>query len=258
MAIAEIFPSPTVKSVFFELKFPNLFFLESKVGDFQLKVLERFPESDLLFRRQIVFADVPPGASHAGIQPPQDDLAARKAWRFKSPQNYSFTLETNLLLISSEYHKTYNLGEGDRFRDVIKYVVDAFLSVAHLPLFNRIGLRYVDECPLPLKDNETLASHYNTTFPIQRFNISDAQEMQFHTVVKKGDLYLRYVEHLKVETDNTYKLLLDFDGFRERIESAEYLAVTDQLHDVISRAFEETIKQPVYDYMRTPKGRLSR
>jgi len=41
MAIAEIFPNPTVKSVFFEVRFPNLFYLEAKIGDLQLKVLAR-------------------------------------------------------------------------------------------------------------------------------------------------------------------------------------------------------------------------
>lgn len=254
MAIAEIFPNPTVKSVFFELRFPNLFFLESKIGDFQLKVIERFPESALLYRRQVMFADLAPGALAAEVQPPQEDLTARKAWQFKSPHNYSFTLETNLLVISSQYHKTYNLGQGDRFRDVIKYVVDAFLGVVQLPLFQRIGLRYVDECPLPSKDNETFASYYNTAFPLQRFSISDAQEMRFHTVVKQGNSYLRYVEQLKPEADNTYRLLLDFDGFREKVQAADYLAVTDELREVISSAFEATIRQPVYDYMRTPKG----
>lgn len=254
MAIAEIFPNPTVKSVFFELKFPNLFFLESKVGDFQLKILEHFPESALLYRRQVMFADLAPGALPADVPLPQDDLTARKAWQFRSPRNYSFTLEPNLLLISSQLHKTYNLGEGDRFRDVIKYVVDAFLSVVQLPLFQRIGLRYLDECPLPSKDNETLTSYYNTTFPLQRFSIADAQEMRFHTVIKRGDSYLRYVEQLKIETDNTYRLLLDFDGFREKVQAPDYLAVTDELHDIISSAYETTIKQPVYDHMRAPKG----
>ncbi len=254
MAIAEIFPNPTVKSVFFELRFPNLFFLESKVGDFQLKVLEHFPESALLYRRQFMFADLAPGASPADIHPPQEDLTARKAWQFKSPLNYSFTLETNLLVISSHFHKTYNLGEGDRFRDIVKYVVDAFLSVVQLPLFQRIGLRYLDECPLPSKDNQTLTTYYNTAFPIGKFSLTDAQEMRFHTVVRQGDSYLRYVEQLIIQADNTYRLLLDFDGFREKVQASEYLTVTDGLHDIISSAYESTIKEPVYEYMRTPKG----
>jgi len=35
--------------------------MESKIGDFQMKIMKEFPESALLFRRQIVFADIGPG-----------------------------------------------------------------------------------------------------------------------------------------------------------------------------------------------------
>jgi len=60
MVIDEIFPNPTVKQVIFELKFSNLFYIEDKIGDLQLKVMERFPDANLIFRRQILFADKGP------------------------------------------------------------------------------------------------------------------------------------------------------------------------------------------------------
>ena len=31
MAINEVFPNPTVKKVIFQIRFPNLFFIESKI-----------------------------------------------------------------------------------------------------------------------------------------------------------------------------------------------------------------------------------
>lgn len=38
MPINEVFVNPTVKQVIFQVKFPNLFFIESKIGDIQLKI----------------------------------------------------------------------------------------------------------------------------------------------------------------------------------------------------------------------------
>lgn len=253
MTINEVFTNPTVKSVFFEVRFPNLFFLESKLGDFQLKVLDRFPDSSVAFRRQFVIGETAPGAPVPDTTTISDDMAGQKVWTFKSPLNYELALETSRLVISSQHHKTYNLGDGDRFREIIQYVVGAFLSVVQVPTFLRVGLRYSDECPVPSKDNATFRSYYNTTFPLDRFALDTASEMRFHTVTRRGDCFLRLLEQLRQKKDGQWILILDFDAYRERIDAAQYLDVTDNLHDIVSDAFEESIKLPLYDYMRQPR-----
>ncbi len=58
MPINEVFPNPTGKQVIFQIRFPNLFYIENKIGDFQVEVMERFPESSLTFRHQLVLADI--------------------------------------------------------------------------------------------------------------------------------------------------------------------------------------------------------
>lgn len=253
MAITEVFVNPTVKTVAFEVKFPNLFFLESKIGDLQIKLMERFPESALLYRRQVLLADVMPGSPAPDLmQPGPDESSSQKIWQFKSPQNYVVNVQANSIVIQSNYHKTYNLGDGDRFRDAIKFLMDAFLELTRIPLITRIGLRYIDECPIPEKNNEEFSKYYNSVFPLTRFNLTDATEMDFKTVVKRGDAFVRYVESLLRSDNETYKLILDFDGFQERIPSDQYLAVTDHLHELISAEFEASIKGPLYDYMKQP------
>ena len=54
----EIFPNPTVKQVVFQIVFPNLFYIENKIGELQLKIMTEFPESTLLHRRQFAWADI--------------------------------------------------------------------------------------------------------------------------------------------------------------------------------------------------------
>jgi hypothetical protein len=56
----EVFKNPTVKQVIFQITFPNLFYIENKMGEFQQKIMNEFPESVLLYRRQFAWADVGP------------------------------------------------------------------------------------------------------------------------------------------------------------------------------------------------------
>jgi hypothetical protein len=51
VVITEVFPNPTVKQVVFQVKFPNLFYLENKIGDFQMKIMKDYPKSELQYRR---------------------------------------------------------------------------------------------------------------------------------------------------------------------------------------------------------------
>jgi len=57
------------------------------------------------------------------------------------------------------------------------------------------------------------------------------------------------MEELQKREDQ-YKLVLDFDGFAEKFKPEDCLSVKDKLHEIISREYENTIKEPVYRYMR--------
>jgi len=248
MSISEVFPNPTVKKVILQIRFPNLFYMENKIGDLQMKIMKEFPESALLYRTQIVVADLGPEEKPSDF----DKAKGKKIWQFTSSKDVKLNILNDSLDISSEYHKTYNLGEADKFRDVIKFVLDCFLEIAAIPIINRIGLRYIDECPIPSKDNDTFRSYYNSVFPLDRFNLVDANEMDFRTMIKKGEYYLRYIESLQ-KADDGYKLILDFDSFGEKIDPKDYLQVADSLHTIISDEYEITIKEPVRVYMRQVK-----
>lgn len=249
MPIEEVFPHPTVKQVIFQIRYPNLFYIESKIGDLQLKLMEQYPESSLIFRQQLLVADLGSQVSPEGISADLSKETGRKIWRFQSQQGVIINVLTDSLDISSQYHKTYNLPDGDRFRDTIQFVVTSFLEIAPVPMFTRVGLRYIDECPIPAKDKQTFAEWYNTTFPLDRFDIADAEEMRFNVITQRGDHKIRYVETLK-NTEEGYKLFLDFDGFAENVPAINYLDVTDTLHADIAAEYETTIKDPVIQYMK--------
>jgi uncharacterized protein (TIGR04255 family) len=246
MPIQEIFPKPTVKQVIFQIRFPNLFYLESRIGEFQLKIMKEFPESALLFRRQVVFADIGPESKLENL--PQDS-EGKKIWQFRSPKKFELSVLNNSLDISSPYHKTYNMDGSDKFRDIISYVLNAFFEIMQVPIITRIGLRYIDECPIPAKTNEIFNKYYNSVFPLDRFRLDDSDQMVFQATVKRDAYYLRYVEKLS-SANNKYNLILDFDGSAININPKDCLDVTDHLHEIILNEFETTIKEPVYEMMR--------
>jgi uncharacterized protein (TIGR04255 family) len=223
MAENEVFVKPTVKEVHFEIRFPNLFYIESKIGDLQVKIMERFPESKLLFQHQFLIADT--GADGKLKTPPDldDSGAVKKIWSFKSGTGVEVVVKSDSLGILSTKHKTYsNATSAEKFRDAIEFVVTNFIAVMAIPVIKRIGLRYIDECPIPNMNNKEFQQWYNTTFPLARFDLSNATEMTFKTTVKKGAYFLRFSEALKEEKGG-YILVLDFDGFAEEIKPAQCL-----------------------------------
>jgi uncharacterized protein (TIGR04255 family) len=216
--------------------------------------MREFPESSISHRKIFAWADIGPGVKPAEVESQiEKEPLGQKVWQFKSPNKYQLNIQSGSLDISSNYHKTYDLDGGNKFRDIIKLVMDNFLQTISLPTINRIGLRYVDECPIPSKDTKVFKSWYNSVFPLGRFNLSDALEMDFKTCVKRGNHYVRYIESVQKSPKGEDILILDFDGFTHGIEPKQYLTVTDKLHKTIDTEWRKTIKSPVIDYMRIPK-----
>src|SRR4030042_6390785 len=161
MGKTEVFLNPTVKQVVFQIRYPNLFFIENKIGDFQLKVMSKFPNTSLMFRRQFLLANLGPKANLDDI--PQENLEGgnTKIWQFKSEDDIELNVLADSLDISSTSYKTYdNINHDKRFRDIINFVVDAFIEITNVPVFNRMGLRYIDECPLFEKTNTKLSESF--------------------------------------------------------------------------------------------------
>jgi len=252
----EVFPHPTVKEVAFEIKFPHLFSIENKIGDFQDKIITQFPDSALVLRRQLVFADtgLEGKFEHVPVKEGSEPDIVRKIWVFKSKEKIEVRVQTNSISIISQQHKTYNNPSSDKkFRDVIEFVVGNFFKTINVPIISRIGLRYIDECPLPSKNNETLEKLYDSTYPIDRFPIKDATTIYFSIDTLRKNHRLVYQEGLVKNQQGQDVLMLDFDGFEIEIASTDFLKVADELHGIIEEEYFSIIKEPIKQYMRTGK-----
>lgn len=252
----EVFPNPTVKQVIFQVRFPSLFAIEQKVGEFQLGILSSFPKSALAFRTRIAIVDSGVEAAEASAAQALASDPERntyKLWQFMSEdEKIRVELRTDSVTVVSDRHKTYNSGDGERFRSTIDEIVKAFLTaVPHVQKFTRIGLRYIDDCHVPSLDSKLFRTWYATVFPLERFDLGVSDALQLRAQVKRGKHLLQFAETFKREGEGgAASLTLDFDGSAQEVEAASWLSTTDELHQLIWEEYKSCIKEPVYDYMR--------
>jgi uncharacterized protein (TIGR04255 family) len=252
MSSAEVFPNPLVKQVIFAIRFPNLFFLADRIGEFQIKVMKQFPKSSLLLRRPVVLTDEADTEKlEQMVTSLREKEAGNRVWQFESERGVKLEVTSNLLALISTSHKSYRHGQEACFREVVDSVTGQFYALTQLPVVNRIGLRYIDECPLLKDTSEGFREHYSTVFPLDRFPLEECAVMEYRVDVRRNIHNLRYVESLQGEGKNR-KLILDFDAWSENIEPSSTMEVTDQLHDIIWDEFNRTIKDPIREYMRKP------
>ena len=250
MARVEIFPNPTVKQVIFQIRFPNLFYIEQKVGEYQLKIMRKFPKSKLVQLRQFLVAVGPSDADDVPDDVKDKSGMYRKTWQFESEEGVVLNINSDSLDLTSTRHKSYDNPDAPmRFRDAIKEAVDAFIATTDIPVITRIGLRYIDECPIPARDDAKFREYYDSPLPLERFPLRDAIELAVRARVRRGKLYLFYQERVTGEQDDP-RLILDFDGYAENIEAAQYLNVADQLHELVADEYDKSIKEPVREHMR--------
>lgn len=255
MAPKKLYSNPTVKTVVFQIRFPNLFFLESRVGDFQIQIMKEFPQSNLVLEQQFLISSNIAGAQQPKLDE-QESHGIKKIWQFISKKGYELRLTTDSLSVTSTLHKSYDNPDAEhRFRDILQLCVDSFLDISKIPLLTRIGLRYIDECPVPEPlNNQTYKKWYNTSFPLRRFDVSCIGTMQVLMQTSRGDNWLTFAERIIKDEQGKVALTLDFDGFAHNIEAKSYLSVCDSIHGLIAEEFESAIKAPVRSLMNIKRG----
>lgn len=247
MPLNEVFPKPTVDRIVFQIRYPHLFFLEQRIGDLQLKLMRHFPESDLLFQRNFVVVQQAESEQPAPTAPEQ---STTKIWRFKNGPEVILDIQTDSMTLVTKRHTSYRLA-AEPLRDLLASAILSFLEVTGLPTITRLGLRYVDICPLPNRDATTLSAWYAAVMCNHRFPLEDCDELMFRAAINRGNNKLRYIESIGVRNDEPV-VILDFDAWTGSLNAADIMNTTDALHDSILREFELTAREPLLTWMRTP------
>ena len=64
----------------FYIRFSNLFMIENKIGEYQTRIMDKFPDSSFTVRRELIFADIGPEFTFEEIKP-QETIGGRKIWK---------------------------------------------------------------------------------------------------------------------------------------------------------------------------------
>lgn len=247
----ELYKNPTVKEVDFEIRFSNLFYIEKFIPDFQLAILERFPESSLLMQQEIKIGFVD---SINNQQVKQPESGSQKIWQFKSPDGYQLNISSNNLSISSVKHKTYNNpDEPIRLRDTIAFITNTFFDLIKIPVLTRVGLRYIDECPIFKLTMEDVTRFYNSYISFEKFPIEKSLGFEFRTLINFDEYFVTHTEILtqKAEPPNEYMIVLDLDAYSNNVKADELMETLDKFHQILHNEYENFITDEMRAHMRS-------
>jgi len=136
-----------------------------------------------------------------------------------------------------------------KFRDAINRIVTEFIQIVPIKKFARIGLRYIDHCPLDEKTNQYFKNYYTPVFDIDKNKIEDI--LDTHIVIrKKIDSYGLLYQCKISKIGDSYKYILDFDSYAENVNSARFISVTDELRKIDRDEFFSSITEDFKQKMR--------
>jgi len=194
----EVFNNPTVVEVDYEVRFPPLFYINQKIGDFQLEILDEFPKSSQQVLSSVTF-------DAEGIAVKDETNKPVLNWVFEDSNGKTkIIVKLDRLIINSMQYKSYDSHPTDKFRDVISQVVGKFRKHVPIKRFNRIGLRYVDRCPLDDFTNNGFCRFYNPVIDINKFKVENLIESLVRIRTKKPPYYLLFqsgIEYAQYHVD---------------------------------------------------------
>lgn len=234
-----------IELVVWQIKYPNCFFIENIIGDFQKKIMKRFPESKLQYRNSIL---VEQNEDQLSFSNPKDQDVANKIWVFENKELVKIEISYNSFTISSKKYTTY-VNSASCFQDEINNSFDKFLELSEISIIKRIGFRYTNSCPLPEPlDNELFESWYNSIFQSSKFDISKVNSFNYQMDFCNQDVMMNYRE---VFINREKKYYIDIDAFMLDQDMQEYKSITNKLHDTIKKRFLDATNEYIHNSLQS-------
>ncbi len=263
----EIYPSPAVQFVIFELRYPTALFLDRQDGREAIyeRLSEAFPLLQTVNTVQLPFpaGSGVIGASFAAL--PSEGSAIRMLNRDRSR---SATLGPTSLQMEISIYEGF-----EDFAASIRQVLQAIAEVGTVQGIERLSLRYIDEIRIPeisdacawapYIDERLLGPGLFPAFPAHatdvsaRYDLSDGLSLQLRaasmpadaqpTVSPAGPLRLRRSgsgPYFLLDTTGAWTLT---DAEVPRFIVDDVLQLCERLHDPLYRLFEESITERLRD-----------
>jgi len=224
--LGEVFPANPIREVDFEIRFNPRLRVQAEMWRFQERVVAEYPDVGL------ESALLPNGAT-LNVTVFQN---LRKARLIKvSPQNMAIAFSA---YANFEEFKEEVLRRGTEFSEIF--------DVSSL---TRVGLRYVNEIPLPTQQAESMTKYVNPLVDFGRIPLGSVQQFALQLSAQLGDHMIQVRTAMLAGPIRTY--VLDIDAYTETVKSAaEIGGLLDQFHDTAQKVFLDHVTSDFKQVMR--------
>ncbi len=250
--VKEVLPRATVSTVICQARFPMLLAIERKMPEIQLALLDVFPTLQVNYEYSVIIGDPAKLANPENVPPVirQQASEPNKSWVFESKDGDQLQINAGSITLTSKKHTSYNQPAAPKkFRDLAQVSYSAVIANVKIPYLDRVGLRYVDSCPLE-KSNEKFRRWFNVPLPIDRFALEKTDEMRIVTRTKVDDAIM-ILHQASFGAAEPGKLVLDYDAYQLNASTEKFLPTLDVLHEAILKEYGKDITEEFLDYMRS-------
>jgi uncharacterized protein (TIGR04255 family) len=246
-AVSKPLRYPPLSQVVFEVNFPNCFAVETRIAEYQKRVESRYPKSGAEYIVRL------PAAVRFG-KPPKEEaigLTPMRSFAFDNSKGSRIIRVSvvNFSLIVTDYL---------HFEDYVDALTEAFtpaIDIFQLQNVERIGLRYINQIPIPTQDAQVLYKKYVQS-PISAEAFSGHVPTNFLTEVS---IDLASTERLTIRSGllpslpevPTRTYLLDFDCYSRNItlSSQNLMHLLNKYHDAIEAQFTGAVTKEYWKHM---------
>jgi uncharacterized protein (TIGR04255 family) len=224
--LEEVFPANPIREVDFEIRFTPRLRVQAEMWRFQESVVTEYPEVGLE-------SAILPNGTTLSVTVFQNQAKARLIK--VSPQNMALAFSA---------YKNF-----EEFKDEVLKQSDDFCKTFGVTELTRIGLRYVNEIPLPTQESSSMTKYVRPLVAFDRIPLETVQQFALQMSATAGGHMVLVRTAMIAGPIRTY--ILDIDAYTEIVRPAsEISTLLDQFHDTAQRVFLDHVTDEYKRVMR--------
>jgi len=235
-SLEEVFPSNALSQVVCELRFPIVIdLIESLPLEFQKTVRPLFPH----YNRNWVL-EFEPGAVDATREPRYEFWSRDQTWKV--------SLKPTAISLEATGYTSF-----DEFKERLSAVIEAATSSLDLLFFTRVGLRYINNFPLP-NESQAHQTWVNPRLlaPLQLEELSGANRF-WQEISGDHEAGCTYFLRHGYGISEGFGYILDIDISLEGVEITSAIPEVTRFREVAKRIFLDSISEHALKWMREDK-----
>jgi len=224
--LGEVFPANPIREVDFEIRFTPRLKVQAEMWRFQESIVAEYPDVGL----------------ESALLPNGTTLNVSVFQNLGKGRLIKVSVQ-NMALAFSVYANFEDFKE-----EVLQRSTD-FCSIFDVSSLTRIGLRYVNEIPLPAQQAESMTKYVRPLVEFDRIPLGSVQQFALQLSARMDDHMIQVRTAMLAGPIRTY--ILDIDAYTETVKSAaEIGALLDRFHDTAQKVFLDHVTDDYKHVMR--------